>query len=225
MANREPERRRTNCESAKIGESAKFLLRENAKRAKDANSVGKRTAELQGSPGLPRPFRAFAPFALSRQKTFALSPHFALSQFPSGPSPARRVGKSHSAFTLVEVLVAAAVLAIGISAGVRTLGAMAQASAAAADRETAVRLAGERLALIEGVEGVSAGSTQGQFDSEPRFRWQQQVSPATDETGVLEVTVTITWQDGYATRRYAVTTYLLDPAQLPQNRSSTGGVP
>ena len=70
------------------------------------------------------------------------------------------------AFTLVEVLVAAAVLAIGISAGVRTLGAMARASAAAADRETAVRLAGERLALIEGVEGVSAGSTQGQFDSD-----------------------------------------------------------
>ena len=127
------------------------------------------------------------------------------------------------AFTLVEVLVAAAVLAIGISAGVRTLGAMARASAAAADRETAVRLAGERLALIEGVEGVSAGSTQGQFDSEPRFRWQQQVSPATDETGVLEVTVTITWQDGYANRRYAVTTYLPDPAQLPQNQSSTGG--
>src|SRR5712692_2004459 len=121
------------------------------------------------------------------------------------------MGKLRSGFTLVEVLVAAAVLAIGISAGVRTLGAMERASAAAADRETAVRLAGERLAMIEGVEGVSAGNSQGQFEYEPRFRWRKQVSPATNETGVLEVTVTITWQDGYATRRYPVTTYLLDP--------------
>lgn len=133
------------------------------------------------------------------------------------------MGKSRSGFTLVEVLVAAAVLAIGISAGVRTLGVMEQASAAAADRQTAVRLAGERLAMIEGVEGATAGSAQGQFDTEPRFQWQQQTTPATNETGVLAVTVTITWQDGYAPRRYAVTTYLLDPAQLPQNQAATGG--
>src|ERR1700686_4879594 len=107
--------------------------------------------------------------------------------------------KLRSGFTLVEVLVAAAVLAIGISAGVRTLGALSRASVGAADRETAVRLAGERLAMIEGVEGVNAGNTEGSFDSEPRFRYQQQVSPATNETGVLEVTVTITWPEGRAT--------------------------
>jgi type II secretion system protein I len=128
-------------------------------------------------------------------------------------------------FTLIEVLVAAAVLAIGISAGVRALGAMERASAEAADRETAVRLAGERLALIEGVEGVSAGSTEGQFDSTPRFRWQQQVSAAADVTGVLAVTVTVTWPEGAATRRYPVSTYLLDPSQQAANQSSTGGVP
>ena len=133
------------------------------------------------------------------------------------------MGKLRSGFTLVEVLVAAVVLAIGISAGVRTLGAMTQASAAAADRETAVRLAGERLAMIEGVEGVSAGNTQGQFETESRFHWQQQVSSAANVTGVLEVTVTILWQEGSATRHYAVSTYLLDPAQLQQNQSSGGG--
>ena len=58
------------------------------------------------------------------------------------------MAKSHSGFTLVEVLVAAVILVIGISAGVRTLGAMAQASAAAADRETAIRLAGVEWLLI-----------------------------------------------------------------------------
>jgi type II secretion system protein I len=121
-------------------------------------------------------------------------------------------GAQRRGFTLVEVLVAAAVLAIGVSAGVRTLGAMARASAAASDRQTAVRLAGERLATLEGIEGVSAGNSEGSFDNEPRFRWRQQVGAAA-QTGVLEATVTITWQEGAIERHYAVTTYLLDPAQ------------
>src|SRR5947209_1590350 len=151
----------------------------------------------------------------------ALPIPLAASPFLSGPLPARRMVRARSGFTLIEVLVAAAVLAIGISAGVRTLGAMAQASAAAADRQTAVRLAGERLAMTEAVEGVSAGNAEGQFDSEPRFRWQQQVSSATNLTGVLEVTVTITWRDGAATRRYVVSTYLLDPSQQAASQAST----
>jgi type II secretion system protein I len=137
---------------------------------------------------------------------------------PSAERRAPSAGAKRPGFTLVEVLVAAAVLAIGVSAGVRTLGAMARASAAAVDRQTAVRLAGERLATLEGIDGVSAGNSEGSFDNEPRFRWRQQVGAAA-QTGVLEATVTITWQEGGVERRYAVTTYLLDPAQQP----TTGG--
>jgi prepilin-type N-terminal cleavage/methylation domain-containing protein len=125
-------------------------------------------------------------------------------------------------FTLVEVLVAAAVLAIGISAGVRTLGVMARASAAAADRETAVRLAEQRLATLEAIDGAAAGDAEGQFEEEPRFRWQQHVTAAST-TGVLEATVTITWPEGALTRRFAVTTYLLDPSQTTANGDSTSG--
>ena len=137
-------------------------------------------------------------------------------------------GAQRPGFTLVEVLVAVAVLAIGISAGVRAMGAMARASAAAADRETAVRLAGERLAVLEaGVEAgtagqnASPGDAEGVFDTEPRFRWQQRVAAAS-EPGLLETTVTVTWQDGGVERHYAVTTYLLDTAQPA---TTVGGVP
>jgi type II secretion system protein I len=143
---------------------------------------------------------------------------------PAIQNPKSKI-QNREGFTLIEVLVAAVVLAVGISAGVRALGAMERASAEAADRETAVRLAGERLALVEAVEGVSAGSTEGQFDSAPRFRWQQQVGAPADVTGVLEVTVTITWPEGAATRRYAVSTYLLDPSQQVANQTATGGGP
>jgi type II secretion system protein I len=128
-----------------------------------------------------------------------------------------RMNSQQPGFTLIEVLVATVVLAIGISAGVRAMGAMVRASAAAADRQTAVRLAGERLARLEGVDGVSTGDAQGDFESEPRFHWQQRVATAA-ETGVLEATVTITWNEASAERRYAVTTYVLDPSQMPANQ-------
>jgi type II secretion system protein I len=137
-------------------------------------------------------------------------------------SAAARRPHLKAGFTLVEVLVAAAVLAIGISAGVRTLGVMARASAAAADRQTAVRLAEQRLATLEAIDGATAGNSEGQFEEEPRFRWQQQVAAAS-VTGVLEATVTITWPEGALTRRFAVTTYLLDPTQTAANGNSTGG--
>jgi general secretion pathway protein I len=128
-----------------------------------------------------------------------------------------------SGFTLIEVLVAVAVLAIGISAGVRAMGAMAQSSAAAGDRETAVRLAAERLAVLEsGVEQAS-GDAQGVFEAEPRFRWQQSVAASNEQPGVLETTVTITWLDGALERHYAVTTYLLDtPTETTTTAAGAG---
>src|SRR5437867_3578147 len=86
--------------------------------------------------------------------------------------------RNRPGFTLVEVLVAAVLLAVGISAGVRTPGVMDRSSAGAADRETAVGLVGERLATLEGVDGVHAGDSQGVFQTEPRFHWQQHVGTA-----------------------------------------------
>jgi type II secretion system protein I len=130
------------------------------------------------------------------------------------------MGNRRSGFTLIEVLVAVAVLAIGISAGVRAIGAMAQSSAAAEDRATAARLATERLAVLEAGVEESTGDAQGQFETEPRFRWQQSVAASSEQPGVLEATVTILWQDGDLERHYDVTTYLLE---TPTETTTTGG--
>jgi general secretion pathway protein I len=136
---------------------------------------------------------------------------------------------SRAGFTLIEVLVATAVLAVGISAGVRALGAMTRASAAAQDRATAVRLAGERLAVLEAAVDATPGTldveltdAQGQFDADPRFRWQQQVATASDPD-LLDVTVTVSWGNGRSEHRYLVTTYLpTPPATDDTTQTGTG---
>jgi type II secretory pathway pseudopilin PulG len=135
----------------------------------------------------------------------------------------------------VEVLVATAVLAIGIAAGVQAMGAMARASAAAADRATAVRLAAGRLALLEAAEDAQQGALQadssgavaltdaeGQDAVDPRFHWQQSVAASASEPGLLEVTVTVSWPAGRTQQRYAVTTYLPDPNAQTGNGTTTG---
>jgi len=134
---------------------------------------------------------------------------------------------ARAGFTLVEVLVATAVLAIGISAGVRTLGAMTRASAAAQDRAMAVRLAGERMAVLEAAVDATPGTldvdltdAQGQSETDPRFRWQQQVTAAVDPD-LLEATVTVTWSDGALERHYTVITYLNTPPST-DDTSGTG---
>jgi hypothetical protein len=115
------------------------------------------------------------------------------------------------------VLVATTVLAVGITAGVRALGAMTQASTSAADRATAVRLAAERLAILEAAADATPGTlevdladAEGVSPVDPRFLWRQQVAPA-PEPGLLEVTVTVSWAEGVLERRYEVTTFLVEP--------------
>jgi hypothetical protein len=94
------------------------------------------------------------------------------------------------------------------------MGSLSRAAAASDTLATAVRLAGERLAVIEAVEGPEAGELEGVFETDPRFRWQQQVTSGS-EPGVLEATVAVIWREGAIERRYEVTTLLPDPAQEP----------
>jgi type II secretion system protein I len=137
--------------------------------------------------------------------------------------------RCRNGFTLVEVLVATAVLAVGIAAGVRALGAMTRASTAAQDRTIAVRLAKERLVVLEaavdatpGVLDVDLTNAQGQSDADPRFRWEQQITSGTDPD-LLDVTVTVSWGVGAAEHRYTVATYLpVPPATDDTTQTGTG---
>lgn len=85
-------------------------------------------------------------------------------------------------FTLLEILVALAVLAIGLSAAIRASSASITMVGDLRDRQCAGWVADNRLALVHAyrqwpalgkVEGVSEMGRQ-------RFVWQQQVVPAED---------------------------------------------
>lgn len=86
--------------------------------------------------------------------------------------------KTARGFTLFEVLVALAIMSIGVLATMRALGMVAQATAGLRDRQLAIWVAQNRLAEIRALGlfppvGASDGTA---VQGRQTFRWRQEVS-------------------------------------------------
>ncbi len=99
-------------------------------------------------------------------------------------------------FTLLEVLVAVAVLAIGF-VGVLQVVAQCQArSRDNRDRAEALRLAESKLNELSVQSELEPGTDQGDFGTEnPRFSWRQRIEQ-TEKDGLLKLTITVNWRNG-----------------------------
>jgi general secretion pathway protein I len=126
-------------------------------------------------------------------------------------------------FTLIEVLVALAIvgLALAAIAGVFSQGLIGHETAS--DAEAALALAEERLALAGST--LQPGASSGTFAG--RFAWKTTVSPYAegDKTAdppnalprLYSVAVSVAWQDGHHSRQVALSTLRLGapPAASP----------
>jgi general secretion pathway protein I len=125
-------------------------------------------------------------------------------------------GKHQSGFTLIEVLVALAIigLALGAVAGVFGLSLAGHEAASAA--ETALAVAQEQLTLAAAT--LHPGAAKGVFAN--HFAWQSTVAPyrdAADKSGdassklppLYRIAVNVVWQDGHHTREVSLSTLRL----------------
>jgi prepilin-type N-terminal cleavage/methylation domain-containing protein len=125
-------------------------------------------------------------------------------------------------FTLVEMIVATLLLAIGVVGALVALASSTQ-SAYTADRvQTAALLGRRKLTEIElQPDQLTGGDQQGDFGTMyPEFRWRESIE-ATDFADLFKVTVTIEWGPGGAgahQRQFA--TYLRNPQLTPQSQSA-----
>ncbi|NLB95910.1 MAG: prepilin-type N-terminal cleavage/methylation domain-containing protein [Armatimonadetes bacterium] len=111
-------------------------------------------------------------------------------------------------FTLIEMIVATLVLAMGIAGALATFGAISRASGMAAEYDQAALLAERRLAEIA-VLGVSELTEEsGDFgDEAPGWQWEQELLE-TEIEGVIELRVTVRWESGNRRREFQVSTYV-----------------
>ncbi|HTY70378.1 MAG TPA: type II secretion system protein [Alphaproteobacteria bacterium] len=127
-------------------------------------------------------------------------------------------------FTLIEILVALALLGLTIGAIASVLSDSARGYNAAGNAQTALALAEDKLESAGITEPLRVGQTEGQFDE--RFSWRVAVTnyrdkppvgavaAQSDALGLFRVQVTVGWREGVRDRQIALSTVRLAPARF-----------
>ena len=83
------------------------------------------------------------------------------------------------------------------------------------DRQRALMLAQNVLEEIRYTEVFETGEDQGDFEDEDAFfRWRTEIRPNDRFDGLLDVAVTILWNDGRE-REYTLATQIAEPQEPP----------
>lgn len=99
-------------------------------------------------------------------------------------------------FSLLELVVAIAVLTVGMLGVLRAVSQGINASRAAADRTLGVELSEQKLTELVVNPELEPGVESGDFgELHPRFVWESTVEE-TELTGLYRVRVTVTWTSG-----------------------------
>lgn len=126
-------------------------------------------------------------------------------------STSRRTG-TRRGFTMVEIVVAIALLGVGITAAVACIGSASQASARAEEFTAVQLLAREKLAELE-LKGAAEGEDHGDFgDNRPGYAWQTSVTSA-DVSGLSRVRLRLLWGDPARPRSVDYVTYVREAGQ------------
>ena len=135
----------------------------------------------------------------------------------------RRSSDDKHGFTLIEIVVALAILSLALPTLLRSFTEAAKGQALAENRTTALYLLKFQMAAIEAEGYPDIGEEDGEFGEEARFRWHSDVQDVESEEieGLRLVTVTITWQERGEERLISASTYLAD-RQIPQDQTQGG---
>lgn len=120
--------------------------------------------------------------------------------------------RRHRGLTLLEVVVAMTVLAIGIAGAMGAISACVRSSDAAARYSRGALLAQQVAAEFERSETLDSGNLSGTFDSvDADYAWSADIGTA-DEQGLQPVQITVSWQGG---KRQFLLSTIVRPHALP----------
>ena len=118
------------------------------------------------------------------------------------------VGKLDRGLTLLEMLVAMAILAIGIVGVLRVFSSSIVTSKAAESYSLAAELAHQTAAELERRPSLDPGTMSGEFASaEPGYTWEAEIGSA-ESSGLQRVRITVFWKTGNRRRHFDMITYL-----------------
>ena len=126
------------------------------------------------------------------------------------PTAARAGPGSSRGFSLIEVVVALAILALALGSLMQLFGAAARSATLTGERNQALALAESRLALLSAETVLTEGESSGTFDE--KYRWRVRVAPFEEDAAEerrplrpLLVSVAVSWGEGAVERRLSLT--------------------
>lgn len=136
------------------------------------------------------------------------------------PGPQRRQRRGEGGFSLLEVLVAFAVLAVVFGVLLQIFAGSAQRATLAESYLKATTLAESRLNAVGAEVPLAAGSVAG--EAEEGFRWAltlepyplEGLDPVIQSAIPLRVTVTVDWEEGGRRHEVSASTLRVAAAQL-----------
>ena len=125
-------------------------------------------------------------------------------------------GKSEAGFTLVEVIVALAILALGLSVLLESISGSLRRTATAARMAEAGALAQSLLAEVGTDLAIKPAESFGEFPN--GYRWHLKMQPYGEANereewpvGAYQISTEVEWEEGGSRRSYALTTLRLGP--------------
>lgn len=112
--------------------------------------------------------------------------------------------KSNRAFLLFEVMIAAVVLAVGITLVLRSFNTSIMAIKGLQDYSKAMFLAQEKMFQLE-TEGIEKTGREGKFDD--KFAWEID-SVAVEDVPLDKVKIDVVWNTADSNRTFSVQTYM-----------------
>ncbi len=112
-------------------------------------------------------------------------------------------------FTLLEIIVALTIAAIALPVLLQTFSEGTKNRSLIENKTTALYLLKLKMAEIEMMGELEAGSEDGEFGANSRFQWTSDITES-DTEGLYEVIVTVDWQERGKEKTVELTTFLAD---------------
>ena len=120
-------------------------------------------------------------------------------------------------FTLVEMVVATVLLALGVVGALACISSATRSTSISSEYTTAAFLAQQKFAELEAQpDQIQGGEQNGDFgEAHPTFSWRQQVE-STTIASLMRVTLQVEWRSGALSRSAQFASYILIPEEEQQ---------
>lgn len=133
----------------------------------------------------------------------------------------RRVLSDNAGLTMLETIVALAILSIGIVAVLHAFSTSLAATKEAESYSTAAMLANEIATQLDNQADNTAGQQSGTFEDAGNYSWEAEIEQP-DSNELMRTDITVKWMAGNNPRQYEMVIFL-KPSTATSTTTSTSG--